>query len=156
MGLLVLVSSTAFGDASYSVPVPTDAAAQATFDLPSALWTRTEDGAQHLNYDIPGDLVGGKTINIELSGKPPVLSEGLSTFKGELASGACTFASETKVLCLVQYQLKTFGPDPDVFARQSREYLEQKYAGSLELPAKLKTQAIFKNEPAGVVNLEIR
>jgi hypothetical protein len=140
--------------ASYTEPASTRLAGLATFDMPQPQWSPTPQG-QELRYALPADLVGGKDVEIELFGTVPVIGQGFVPFSGDLAHAECTLTSKTHVLCFIQYTRDTFGPDPDRFSADAKEFLSGKYAGEPDLSKRLEVQADFQNEPAGVLSFQL-
>jgi hypothetical protein len=153
LALSLAVTGAAHADVTgtYEVPVPTSLAPDAAFPLPNTGWRAAPEG-QVLSYTLPEDLVGASPVNIRLVGAAPTVGGGFSAFSSDQANASCTTAGSGRVLCLVQYKRDIFGPNPSAFSRDAQSFLRAKYLDSDSLQNKLAVQALFQNEPAGVVS----
>lgn len=132
----------------YSVPVPDELAAAATFTIDHLDWT-VVGGVATLHYDLPVGLVGGD-VRVDLSGP---LEPGATTvtLTGAVGTGTCT--SDGRFLSCVE-QFTDLGPLP-ISAALVEQTARAEYAG----PAsdRLAVAELFGGpDPIGIATLDLQ
>ncbi len=165
--VFVFVSGTAFAAeplspvkrAFYSVPVPSELAPFATFEVQNVEFTEDETGL-HFAYDLPADLVGPNSPRILLLQQDGHDTEqframigqqeigGLQITTAKASCGKHPFQAK-KIQCLIVYT--GLEVDPEVVA----SFLARKYANSADLEQRLDLAGAFGHEPAGVLVVEL-
>ncbi|MBK9034348.1 MAG: hypothetical protein IPL61_24295 [Myxococcales bacterium] len=133
---------------AYSVPVPDELAAAATFTIDHLDWT-VLDGVATLHYDLPVGLVGGD-VRIDLSG-PIEPGATIVTLTGAVGTGTCT--SDGRFLSCVE-QFTGLGALP-ISAALVEQTARAEYAG----PAsdRLAVAELFGGpDPIGIATLDLQ
>jgi hypothetical protein len=149
--LMGAASAWAEAPGTYSVPVEPELAAHASFEVPGEpLWT-VQNGRRVLKYILPADLVGGRTVHVQLEGSDQQFNGFYRLSAGE------TFAvclEGRQLTCLSHYgPREIFGVDVDQGRLKALEYLREKYAADPALAQRLKVAASFGGDPAGTLVL---
>lgn len=126
----------------YTVPVPPEDAAVASFNLPG-IYLAQEDGKAHLKYHLPAELVGPNQPGIDLL--QTGTTDGWIELAGDLGTARCQSLQTDSGLCLISYKNLNIQPQ-DV-----EGYLRQTYPADPTLDKRLAVSKIFANEPAGIL-----
>jgi hypothetical protein len=133
--------ASAMADSSqvtYSVPVPENLAAYASFNIP-AQYTKTADSIS-VSYVLPQDLTGNQ-MTVQLQG-----SLSGTTLEGPNAQATCTDI-QNMASCKITYT----GLPLDLATTE--QYLSSKYTNSTGLKYRQQVAAIFSSEPVGIITM---
>jgi hypothetical protein len=145
--------------AHYSVPVSAELASFATFDIQNI---ELSEGANGLNisYRLPAEIVGSNSDVIRLSRASSAGDGSLEKMVGSIdrpqgprviADASCSKHpfNPKKILCMIVYDALL------IDSEQTTDFLSTEYQGSSDLSKRLQVAALFANEPAGVLLLEL-
>jgi hypothetical protein len=131
---------------AYDVPVPPELAAAATYATAGIHWT-VQNGAAHLEYDLPQGLVGS-AIRVEFSG-PFDATAGTGTLSGAAGTADCSVTA-TAVSCLE----KMPGILPiSVDMALIEEIARREYAGPAQ--HRIDVTQRFLGDPIGIVRFDL-
>jgi hypothetical protein len=141
--LLALSSASALAaPVTYSVPVPARLRPYASFEIPGAVYARGQDGLLRLDFDLPEELVGSKTVHIALT-ETGTTATGI-TLEGPEATALCTAAAGSASSCRIEYKIHRPYKLSVFFA------LLKKYALSKLLP-RIQVAERFASDPVGII-----
>ncbi len=145
--------------AFYSVPVAPELAPFATFELKNVS-VRDNKGSLSFFYELPPELVGLGTSGINLDQKNVndvsdlrlmVGRQAVGDVQANIADASCGKHpfQKKKLQCMIVYHsLK-------IDEQKTRDYLTDQYRSSFDFKARLNLADAFKNEPAGILVVEL-
>ena len=135
----------AYSGATYSVPVPQQLSAYASFPLPDQKVT-VQGRDIHICYKLPREIVDPKIHNepVEFAGTiKPFPEEFVLKSKDGDDFGTC-FVNKLGLSCLLTYGFQTD-------FNQVKDYLKTKYPKDFDLRSQV--AKVFSNEPGGILHV---